>query len=83
MSEKKQVIFISDQFGYRCGGSNTFNIELCFALRQIAAEDVDLFSLVINCQENDRIARLEQGGGIKYKDRPSKYIRQGKGSIGQ
>lgn len=59
MSEKKQVIFISDQFGYRCGGSNTFNIELCFALRQIAAEDVDLFSLVINCQENDRIARLE------------------------
>ena len=59
MDEKKQVIFIFDQFGYRCGGCNTFNIELCFALCQIVTEKVDVFSLIINCHDNDRIAQLD------------------------
>jgi len=60
MSRKKHVVFISDQFGYRCGGSNTVNIELCFALRQIATGEVEVFSLVVNCQDSCRVAGLER-----------------------
>ena len=57
---KKKVIFISDQFGYRCGGSNTVNYELCMALRQITNKDNEIISLVLNCNEKDRVGELEQ-----------------------
>ena len=57
---KKHIIFISDQFGYRCGGSNTINYELCMALRQITNKDNDIISLVLNCSENNRVIELEK-----------------------
>lgn len=41
---KKKIIFISDQFGYGCGGCNTINYELCLALQQIVREDVEIYS---------------------------------------
>jgi len=58
--EKRYVIFISDQFGYRSGGSNTVNIELCIALKQIARGEDEIVSLVINCEDGCRIKALEE-----------------------
>lgn len=57
---KRYIIFVSDQFGYRCGGSNTVNIELCIALRQIIKTKDEIISLVLNCNENHRVAELER-----------------------
>ena len=55
-----KVIFISDQFGYRCGGSNTVNYELCLALQQIVEEDVKIYALVIYSGQEQRIEKLEK-----------------------
>lgn len=57
---KKCIIFISDQFGYRCGGSNTINFELCMALCQIVTDDSMIISLVLNSKDDERIKELEK-----------------------
>ncbi|MCI9362543.1 MAG: glycosyltransferase family 4 protein [Hungatella sp.] len=56
----KKVIFISDQFGYRCGGCNTVNYEMCLALQQTVKEDIEICSLVINCYDKQRVENLEK-----------------------
>ena len=64
----KKIIFVSDQFGYRCGGCNTVNYEMCLALQQTVKEDIEVYSLVINCNDNQRVENLEkkaQNLGIK------------------
>lgn len=55
-----KVVFISDQLGYRCGGSNTVNYELCLALQQIVEDGVKIYALVIRCGQEQRIKKLEE-----------------------
>lgn len=56
----RKVIFISDQLGYRCGGCNTINYELCMALQQIVEENVKIYALVINCSKEERLKKAEE-----------------------
>ena len=57
--KKKLIIFIDTMFGYQKGGCSTVNYELCLALKQIAFGNIEVISLVVNCNKDDRVETLE------------------------
>ena len=59
--KKRYIVFISDKFGYQCGGCTTVNYELCVALSQVVNKNnIIIKAMVINCDKKDRVMFLEE-----------------------